>query len=559
MKEPKVSAGSAEINGGMRYIPKTDGERNDLVERIFVTASPAYEEVLPTIANPPSLRQQEGKDVIWTVTMPSSFESDHKVSRRILSFGLDKIMQHSHEVTWRDEGDSNTLKLHASPQKGGAAALHRSITAQNDLGWLQGVYSNYTDFCTVNSNWNPDHVQRMPDGEWRRAWPRNYALKPSKAVEFDEYYAKRIKSKYGVKMSYTDVQTAVAPWQFCDFDARVPGAATMTATFYAYGQLLLNDQRVYGPTQSEATYQWMYAGLESGSYGWTYTDTNLLTAPLDPVFHLTKIHPLQCDYGMGLTSHYLSQLDETWATSPRKRDYIDLFLATTIGYGNMGWLVREWGLNDAFGIEAMTRSYYMMQQLQQQYAFVPPKTIEYAGPDGNLMPPSQAHASGAVMDSRLHVEYENGTHVYVNRSSRGPWTVKDGAGNEVQLPVSGWLSYNKSASFYEYSGLVQGRRVDYVKSPSYEFLDGRGQWTEHGSLGATGSVVRRTRGGDAVELIDLYGNDRIAFKADGPGLLLARDPEGKHLGEVPLKSSKNGWYEFSPLPNGRTYVFAGRQ
>jgi hypothetical protein len=130
---------------------------------------------------------------------------------------------------------------------------------------------------------------------------RCYAIKPSKAVELDEYYAQRIENMYGVKMSYTDVHTANSPWDYNDFDARVPGAGTMAATFYAYGQLLLNDQRVYGPTQSEGTYQWMYAGLESGSYGWVYTDMNLLKAPLDVAFHLMQIHPLQCDYGIGDT------------------------------------------------------------------------------------------------------------------------------------------------------------------------------------------------------------------------------------------------------------------
>ena len=61
VKEPKVTSDGAEINGGMRYLAKTNGERNNLYERIFVTASPFYEETLPTIANPPSLRQEEGK------------------------------------------------------------------------------------------------------------------------------------------------------------------------------------------------------------------------------------------------------------------------------------------------------------------------------------------------------------------------------------------------------------------------------------------------------------------------------------------------------------------
>ncbi len=554
-REPKVAATSAEINGGMRYLPKTDGLRNNLYERIFVTSSPVYEETLPTIANPPSLRQQEGKQVIWTVTAPETFQKDHQRCLAIRSYGLDKIMQHSHEVTWRDEADSFTMRLRAAPQKGGDAMLQWYIRAQNAMGWLQGTYSNYTDFSPTNTNWSPDHVQREPDGEWRRAWPRNYALKPVKAVEFDEYYAKRIKEKYGIRMSYTDVHTAVAPWRYNDFDARVPGAGTMAATFYAYGQLLLNDQRVYGPTQSEATYQWLYAGLESGSYGWVYTDVNLLTHPVDVAFQLNKIHPLQCDYGMGYTHYYLDKIDPDWRKSPKRREYVDLFLDTTIAYGNMGWLVNEFHDFQPFGTEALARSYYMMQQLQQQYAFARPSRIEYADAQGNFLTPSQAHATGAIAASRLHVVYENGTEVYVNRGSSGAWTVKDHRGHPVELPVSGWLVFHPGNGFYELSANVGGRRIDHVQATEFEFLDGRGQWTEHGSLGAAGSVALRQRGPGGLELIDIYGNDRIAFQAKGPGILMAYDPDGNSLGKVELRSPASGWVEFTPLPKGRRYVF----
>jgi hypothetical protein len=461
-------------------------------------------------------------------------------------------MQHSHEVTWRDEGDSFTMRLRAAPQKGGDAMLQWYIRAQNALGWLQGTYSNYTDFSPTNTNWSPDHVQRTPDGEWRRAWPRNYALKPAKAVEMDAYYARRIKEKYGIRMSYTDVHTAVAPWGYCDFDARVPGAGAFAATFYAYGQLLLNDQAVYGPTQSEATYQWLYAGLESGSYGWVYTDVNLLTHPLDVAFQLTKVHPLQADYGMGYTHYYLDQLDPKWKESPKRRDYVDLFLATTIGYGNLGWLVTDWGLDEEFGVEAMARSYYMMRQLQQQYAFVRPKVIEYAGAGGRMVSASEAHATAAMAASRLHVVYENGTEVFVNRGKEGSWNVPS-----VEMPPNGWLVFNNGNGFREISANVGGRRIDHVKAPEYEFLDGRGQWTEHGSLGARGSVARRDRGAGVIELIDIYGNDRLAFQAPGSGKLIAYDSEGKNLGEVSLKSLRTGWLVFDTVKGARSYVFAG--
>lgn len=556
-KKPQLAADSAEINGGMRYLAKTDGVRNNLYERVFITTSPIYEEVLPTIPNPPSLRQQEGKEVVWTVAGSiNTFQADHKMSRAMRSYGLEHIMRHSHEITWRDEGDSYTERLHPAPQKGGDAGLKWYIGAQNGLGWLHGVYTNYTDFATTNTNWNPDHVQRTPDGEWRRAWPRTYALKPAKAVEFDEYYAKRIKEKFGVRMSYTDVHSAVAPWRYCDYDARVPGAGTLAATFYAYGQLLLNDQRVYGPTQSEATYQWLYAGLASGHYGWVYTDVNLLSAPPDVSFMLHKLHPLECEYGMGYTPHYLDQLDPKWRESAKKVGYIDLFLATSIAYGNMGWLVTELKPEDPDRTPLMVRSYYMMQQLQQQYAFVPPKRIEYADASGALFPAGQAHANGALATGRVHVVYENGTEVYVNRNASTNWTVKDARGTAVELPASGWLVFNSQSGFYEMSANAGGRRIDHVTAAGYEFLDGRGAWTERGRLGAAGSVALRQKGQGAFELIDVYGNDRIGFASEKAGRLLAYDPEGKLVGTPEPVRVRNGWYEFKPLPAARSYTFA---
>src|ERR1035438_5060173 len=543
------------VNGGLRYKAKTDGRRNDLYERIFITTSPTYEETLPTIANPPSLRQKEGQQVIWTVTAPESFQKDHERCREIRSYGMDKIMQHSHEVTWRDEADSFTMRLHAAPQKGGDATLQWYVGAQNDLGWLQGVYTNYTDFCPTNTNWSPDHVQRRPDGEWRRAWPRNYALKPAKSVEMDDYYAQRIHEKYGTKMSYTDVHTANPPWEYCDYDARVPGAGTMAATFYAYGQLLLNDQRVYGPTQSEGTYQWLYAGLESGSYGWAYTKWNLLTEPVDVAFQLTKIHLLDCTYGMGDTNYYLEQIDPNWSKSAKRREYLDLSLATTIAYGNMGWLATEFE-DRPFHWEAMARSYYMMQQLQQQYAFVQPARIEYADAGGAMLTASQAHSTGAIAASRLHVEYENGTHVYVNRGAHGDWTVPDAGGQKVELPPSGWLAYNQKNDFHEISAKVAGRRIDYVNAREFEFLDGRGEWTAMGRLAAAGSVARRQQPGGEVEFIDIYGNSPIGFQESRSGALAAFSGDGRALGQVELRSPRAGWYEFTPLDQGRTYVFS---
>ena len=49
-----VTTNGVVYNGGTRYIPLTNGKRNDCFERFFVTVSPRYEEVLPMIPNPVS-------------------------------------------------------------------------------------------------------------------------------------------------------------------------------------------------------------------------------------------------------------------------------------------------------------------------------------------------------------------------------------------------------------------------------------------------------------------------------------------------------------------------
>jgi len=165
---------------------------------------------------------------------PRDFEKEHERSRRLRAYGIEKLIQCNHEIAWRDNADSFTLRIHAAPKKGGDEALKKYVERQKSLGWRSGLYTNYTDFAPVNENWDENKVQLETNREWRRAWPRCYALKPSRAVEFDARYAPLIKKTYDSDSAYTDVHTAVAPWHYCDYDARVPGAGTFAATIYAY-------------------------------------------------------------------------------------------------------------------------------------------------------------------------------------------------------------------------------------------------------------------------------------------------------------------------------------
>ncbi|MBN1422046.1 MAG: hypothetical protein JXP34_24955 [Planctomycetes bacterium] len=535
---------AARVHGGVRYIAKTDGRRNDLFERAFLTVSPVYEEVLPVIPNPPSPHAMEAGSRLWQESWgPGDFDKEHERSRRLRAYGIEKLTQCNHEIAWRDGGESFTLRLRAAPKKGGDEALKRYVARQQSLGWRSGLYTNYTDFAPVNEYWDPDCVQRMPDGEWRAAWPRCYALKPSRAVEFDRKLAPQIQAKYGSNAAYTDVHTAVAPWGYCDFDARVPGAGTFAQTFYLYGELLLHDRSVYGPTWSEGTYQWLYAGLASGNYGLCYSGANLSQFPLLPVFDLREIHPKECDIGVPWTGGFFGGGD--WASAERIDRSIDQFIATTIAYGHIGWLVEE-----GHGIRRTCRSYYQLQALQSRYAQAPVRSIRYADPrDGRLATVSEALAKGFWRSGRLAIEYENGLRISINGNADGAWAVEGAV-----LPPWGWIAVAEGFR----SGVVieRGTTMDVVACPEYLYIDGRGADAEipEGLRARGGAALRRE--GEGCELIDIGGNDWIGFTRK-PGVVRATawSADGEELGPAEIRTTER-WHWLEPVAKGVRYEIA---
>jgi len=531
-----AEASNARINGGVRYNPKTDGARNDMFERLLITFSPVFEEVLPTIANPPSHWGKEAGRHLWQESWgPENYEKEHQRSKILRSYGIDRLIQCNHEITWRDGGESFTLRTKAAPGRGGDEALQKYVAAQKSLGWRSGLYTNYTDFGPVNEYWDPDSVQRTPQNEWRAAWPRCYALKPSRAVEWDAELAPIIKQKFDSNSAYTDVHTAVSPWGYCDYDARVPGGGTFAATFYAYGEILLNDQKVYdGPIFSEGTYQWLYAGLASGNYGLAYTGINLYEHPLNVAFDLLKIHPLECDIGMPWTAHFMGN-QKDWSSPENIDASIDRFISATLAYGHIGWLVEE-----TYGIRRTCRSYYLIQQVAQRYAMERPVKIEYADAAGNWLSVSRALSTGAINDSRLHVVYENGLELFVNWQ-KDDWKIQsDGLPwNELILPYNGFFAFSPDG-FISASTIWNKNRVDQVVSDDYVYLDGRGIPSENSWLSASGAVAMKfIRDGDkltALQIIDIEGNELVGFRCDlAQPTCIAFDADGKEIGSADLE------------------------
>jgi hypothetical protein len=563
----KVDGDKVRLNGGVRYILKTDGRRNDLYERFFVTFSPLFEETLPTIANPPAQRGREAGTRLWQESWgPENYEREHERSKKLRAYGIEMLTQCNHEITWRDGGESFTFRESAAPGKGGDEALQKYVAAQRALGWRSGLYTNYTDFAPVNAYWGIDRVMRRPDGNLVTAWPRCYSPKALFAVEMDRKLAPLIQSKFGTNAAYTDVHTSVSPWDRTDYDARVPGAGTFAATFYAYGELLLHDQDVYdGHCWSEGNHQWLYAGLCTGNYGLTYSGLRLWEYPYLPHFDLLKMHPLSVDIGVPWTSQFFNGKPD-WQKPENIVTSIDQFLAATIAYGHIGWLVEE-----THGLRQTCRSYYMLQPLQSRYVMLKPKEIRYGTGQG-LVSSSAAFLSGDWRKSKIFIEYPNGLRVWVNGNATEPWRVEhEGAASE--LPPFGWLALGADG-FYECSQSLDGQRYDRVSAPESVFLDGRGTWRDFDGIATSGSVaVRRARDGQGLSMIAIEGVDRLvlskpggtfgpqdvrtniaAIAQSGAVTVRAFDQNEKDLGDVRTRRIASGWEVQPPASTVRLLV-----
>ncbi len=461
---PEIKEGKAIHNGGVLYIPKTNGERNPLHERLFINISPDVHEVFPTIDNPKSPMRSAQANRLWRINGDPNHDNLKEEAKRLRSLGIENLTIRYHEGIWRDGGESYTFRLETAPGRGGNQAVKEMVDYVKSQGWRVGLYSNYTDFAPVNANWNEDWVQRGPKGEWQVSWSRCFAPKPMIALEVERKNAPKIHEMFGSNHSYCDVHTAVSPMSRVDYDYRVPGAATFRRTFECYGQILLNEKKAYsGPVYSEGNNHWWYAGLTDGNYA--NARPELSKQAIFPDFQLLKIHPLEMDAG------------NVHATGSE-------YLAYTLAYGNIG-------ICDGDETEMMKR-YYMLQPLQEHYSMIPIKRIEYEY-NGKFVTTSEALINGYNENARLKLEYKTRFKVFVNFDEKS-WTFNEN-GQEFTLPQFGVFASTADGDSWSLSGRpdqVPGEKdVDIMHSKSMHYLDTKDRYYNSKSISGNGQIAMK--------------------------------------------------------------------
>ena len=482
----------------MRYLPKTDGTYNPVSERLVITLSRDFAEVLPEIPNPVSpYKVVTGKNA-WRAHGTSDHAYDRAFWREVKRAGIEHVVVNDHETMWRDRGESFTYRTDAAPGRGGdAGAEAYSRFMRGELGYVYGPYNNYTDFSPMNAYWSRDRVARKGDGSLQTAWVRCYAPKPVFAPQMCEEIAPVAQAKFAFNTAYCDVHTAVTPYGRTDYDARVPGAATFAQTFYAWGELMLLQKKFWGgPVYSEGGRQFFYSGLADGNYAQD-GGYDFHTLPWIVDFDVLKIHPLECNFGMGTLAMFSrgktkEEIFRHRPHTPTEKDrdeLIDLFLTATVAFGHAPFLVLDYCFepSKAFGpayhgptktdldkgLPIALRSYAMVQPIAARYTQSTAKTIRYLDAAGQMHATSAAIASGDVARNHVFVEYADDTCVVANGNT-SEWLKATIDGRDCAVPPRAFKAWTRDGQVrVEIGEDADGRRTYFCDCPEFTYKDGK--------------------------------------------------------------------------------------
>lgn len=480
-----------------RYKPKTDGSRNPVRERIVVTLSRNFDEILPEIPNPKSPYKRLTGTHVWRAHASFDRADDTALWRKVRASGLAHVAVTDHETMWRDHGEPFTFCTVAAPGKGGDAAQRAyARTLIGELGYLYGPYNNFTDLSTQSDFFSRDAVARREDGSFQPAWMRCYGPKPVLMPAACDRFAGELKRKFGFNAGYCDVHTSMLPWQRTDYDSRVPGAATYAQTFYSWGETLLKQKEIWqGPVYSEGSHQFLWAGLADGSYGQD-RGYDFRNEPWIVDFELRRTQRLCTDFGMGSLSMFSppqTDLDRMYYLpgQPKGRDeLVNRFLAATVAFGHSGYLILDgcWEpakpFGPAYGVpckpvwkekglpaEAL-RSYFMIQALAARYTQSEAEEILYADADGRLRTASAAIADGSVARNQVVTRYADGTVTAVNGSDSLPMKAR-AFGRKIDLSPNGFAGWADGVTVL--STDVEGRRRHFADGPEYTYVEDEGK------------------------------------------------------------------------------------
>jgi hypothetical protein len=369
---------------------------------------------------------------------------------------------------WQDLGYDNgyPTQYPANAALGGDGPMRAIGSAAQSNSCLFGLYENYTDYYPDYPGYTAAATMRNSDGTQILAWLnpvtgiQSYATKPSLFVPNAETQSPSIHREYGTDATFIDVNSSATPWWRTDEDPSAYGSGTFGTYRDASIGLWAYERSVEsGPVFGEGGYHWFWSGLLDGveaQFGAESTPiTNGLEAPLFVDFDLTRIHPLQVNYGMGYYDRWTP--GGTTITSTLA---LDAYRMQEVIFGHNPYL------SDALwsSVPRALLEQDLVSPIATRYALQTPSAISYMV-DGAWGDASAAAKAGDF--SLAQVTYPNGDMVMANsRTSNVTW-------NSLQIPQYGWAA--KGTGFLAYTALLGGQIADYSQAPESIYANARNQ------------------------------------------------------------------------------------
>jgi len=251
------------------YLAKTNGRRNDLRDRIVLTVSTEFADVLPNHRNPSS----PNRDALAPYLFVMASELWPNLWTTLKQHGLDHVIANDFARIFVDrfpEGFAGRWRPHPSlsPEQVRAYRDHVRV-----LGYRFGAYLDVREFFPLNEFWDPNKVALTADGDLRDAWYGNFHTKPNAMPGLVRAVGQHLQQEYPPECVYLDVHTNLGP-AAVDFEDGVEMAGMARGTIVGNGDAIAEARQWYGSTISEGIYRWLYAGLCDLDYAQVRTQGN---------------------------------------------------------------------------------------------------------------------------------------------------------------------------------------------------------------------------------------------------------------------------------------------
>ncbi|RRA48238.1 hypothetical protein [Acidipila sp. EB88] len=489
--DPFVSNATTFWENSASYVATTTGSMNKVQETLKFAVSTNIMNVLPYPEHPasPYMSQMAGRLVLDV--QDGQFADIASSLQQLADYGVSDCAAIVH--VWQRYGYDNELPAHysANPTMGGDASMKTVGAAAGQAPCLFALHQNYADYYPNYPAYTAAATALQADGSQIEGWlnpttnVQAFVTKPNLFVTNAATQSPTIHQAYATTAGFIDVNSSATPWWRVDMDGSAPGAGMFGTYRDASTALWAYERQVEnGPIFGEGNNHWFWSGLLDGveaQFGSESTPiTDGMQAPLFVDFDLTRIHPLQVNFGMGFYERWMANGATLNSTAA-----MDAYRMQEIVFGHAPFL------SDALwsSVPRALLEQGLVSPIAAREALQTATKISYDVQGAWV----DASAAAKANDfSIVQVQYANGD-TFVANSKAAPLNVQG-----ITVPQYGWIGYG--SNFVAGSALLGGMMLDLARTDHSIYANARNQadLLSEGTLAAPEVVVLAQAGARAI-------------------------------------------------------------